>query len=75
MGNVSKSAANFPKIKNLEYLKNFIKNPAIIEGIPFELEDALELHQSFFEKTANIPRRKLYLFDKHIVARKYHYQL
>lgn len=51
-GNVSKSAANFPKIKNLEYLKNFIKNPAIIEGIPFELEDALELHQSFFEKTA-----------------------
>ena len=51
-GSVSNSADNFPKIKNLEYLKNFIKNPAIIEGIPFELEDALELHQSFFEKTA-----------------------
>ena len=51
-GGVSNSTDNFPKIKNLEYLKNFIKNPTIVEGVHFELEDALELHQSFFEKTA-----------------------
>lgn len=51
-GSVSNSIDNFPKIKNLEYLKNFIKYPTIVEGVPFELEDALELHQSFFEKTA-----------------------
>ncbi|MDA9316475.1 hypothetical protein N9Q58_01010 [Polaribacter sp.] len=51
-GNVSNSASALPKIKNLDFIKNFIKNPASIDGVYFEMEDALELHQSFYEKTA-----------------------
>tara|TARA_B110000090_G_scaffold193419_1_gene227687 strand:+ start:3966 stop:5228 length:1263 start_codon:yes stop_codon:yes gene_type:complete len=51
-GNVSNSASALPEIKNLDYIKKIIKNPASIDGVSFELENALELHQSFYEKTA-----------------------
>lgn len=51
-GNVSYSTNALPTLKNLEYLKSFLKNPAMMETGAFELVDGLKLHQSFFEETA-----------------------
>ncbi|PQJ76531.1 hypothetical protein [Polaribacter glomeratus] len=45
------SSAQLPKIKNIEFLKDFIKNYYTESTTYFELEDGLKVHQSFKENT------------------------
>ena len=45
------STSSLPKIKNIEYLKDFYRNYYTDDLENFELEDALKLHQSFTENT------------------------
>lgn len=44
------STSQLPKVQNIEYLKNFIKNYDQENFINIELENNLQLHQSFTEK-------------------------
>lgn len=50
-GNRKTSTSSLPKIKNIEYLRNFSNNYRKDAVENFELEEDLKLHQSFAKKT------------------------
>lgn len=50
-GSSSPSSSSLPKIKNSSYIKGILKNHSEIDGEYFELQEGMQVHRSFNEKT------------------------